>query len=218
MRKYIHTLSYVTILCMIGLLLHTNYNIHPKTLTLLNNQTTTAYKNYIKINYPILKTKKMFHRTYKLYAKTEHGAGIYVNEKDNRATPYVIQALNEAGISNSMTDFHKIITINNYLCDKFTYAEYATQEGFSYQNDWLPFTDYCLLSDHALCAGYTEAFQSMCIAVGIECYYVTGYAYLSDGSKSYHAWNRLILNKTSYYIDVCWNDSSNNAYFLSETL
>lgn len=165
---------------------------------------------------PVDIEKELFGRQYTLVEKTSGGAGIYTNGENDRARDYVINALNEAGIDNRMNDLDKILAINDYLCEKLEYADYATEEGFSYKEDWLPFTDYCLLSDSAVCAGYAEAFQSMCIACGIECYYVTGYTYQGDDTEGvYHAWNRVVTGGRSYYIDTCWNDSSNDAYFLS---
>lgn len=161
--------------------------------------------------------KTLFGRQYVLENTTTGGAGIYVNEEDNRARDYVIKALEEAGIDSRMTDMDKIKAINNYLCDRLAYADYAATKDYI-KEDWIPFTDYCLISGQsgAVCAGYAEAFQSMCVAAGIECYYVTGYVYQNSSPEGiYHAWNRVDLNERSYYIDVCWNDSSNDAYFLS---
>ncbi len=165
---------------------------------------------------PVWDEKELFGKQYTLKCLTDGKAGIYTNPADDRARDYVIDALNEAGIDRTMTDLDKITAINDYLCQKLEYADYAAAEGFSYEEDWLPFTDYCLLSDRAVCAGYAEAFQSMCISCGIECYYVTGYTYQGDGAEGiYHAWNRVVAGGKSYYIDTCWNDSAHNAYFLS---
>lgn len=165
---------------------------------------------------PVADEKEMFGRQYTLIGKTSGGAGIYTNPEDDRTRDYVIAAIEEAKIDNTMNDMDKIKAINDYLCEKLEYANYAAEKGFSYKEDWLPFTDYCLLSDQAVCAGYAEAFQSMCIACGIECYYVTGYVYQGEDTEGvYHAWNRVVLSEREYYIDTCWNDGSNNAYFLS---
>ncbi len=167
---------------------------------------------------PVIPRKNMYGHAYSLKGVTLGGAGIYANPKNDRARNYVIAALNSAGINNAMTDYEKILAINNYLCQKLDYAHYATEENFSYKKDWLPFTDYCLLANSALCAGYADAFQSMCCALGIECWYVTGYVNRNNRKDSiYHAWNRVLLEQTKYYIDVCWNDASDNAYFLAKT-
>lgn len=166
---------------------------------------------------PVIPRKYMYGRAYSLKGVTLGGAGIYANPKNDRARNYVIAALNSAGINNAMTDYEKILAINNYLCQKLDYAHYATEENFSFKKDWLPFTDYCLLANSALCAGYADAFQSMCCALGIECWYVTGYVNRNNRKDSiYHAWNRVLLEQTKYYIDVCWNDASDNAYFLAK--
>lgn len=171
----------------------------------------------IKPVIPIESEKVMFEKTYTLLSVTDGNAGIYTNESNNRATDYVVAALNEAGIDCYMNDYDKVLAINNYLCERFTYANYATVDGYVKEN-WVPFTDYCLIEGQsgAVCAGFAEAFQSMCIACGIECYYVTGYTYQGEETEgTYHAWNRVIIGEKSYYIDTCWNDSSQNSYFLS---
>lgn len=166
----------------------------------------------------LIRTEKpIYGRRYHLRGLTSKGAGIYGNEEYNRAVGYVLSAIEEAGIDNTMTDYDKVAAINQYLCEKLSYAEYAAVEGYPYEKNWLPFTDYCLLSNTAVCAGYAEAFQSMCCTLGIECWYVTGNVYESNGELiGYHAWNRVVLEGKRYYMDACWNDSSGNAYFLSE--
>lgn len=165
---------------------------------------------------PISKNKAMYGREYVLKSFTSGGAGIYTNPENDRTRDYVVAAINETSIDNTMTDYEKVREINNYLCEKLDYADYAAQENFSYKEDWLPFTDYCLLADSAVCAGYAEAFQSMCCALGIECWYVTGYVYRNNSENGVcHAWNRVVLEEEAYYIDSCWNDSSDNAYFLA---
>ncbi len=166
---------------------------------------------------PVAGERILFGRTYTLKGLTEGGAGIYTAPEDDRARDYVIQALDEAGIDDTMTDLDKIQAVNDYLCKKLSYADYAAAEGFSYKEDWAPFTDYCLLSDQAVCAGYAEAFQSMLIFCGIECWYVTGYIYQDGDTEGvYHAWNRVVVDGKDLYIDTCWNDSSHDAYYLSE--
>ena len=183
--------------------------------TLINTHTVNATKDAAPI-FPAA-SRTIYGREYDLKGFTLGGAGVYGNPQNDRSMDYVVDAINEAGIHNAMTDYEKIQKINDYLCEKLDYASYAAKENFSYKEDWLPFTDYCLLGDAAVCAGYAEAFQSMCCALGIECWYVTGYVYQKDNADGiYHAWNRVALDGRSYYIDVCWNDGSDNAYFLSE--
>lgn len=187
-----------------------------KTVSANQTEETTDVVEHTLPILPVDDTRSMFGRQYTLKGHTAGGAGIYTNEEDDRTREYVVEALNEAGIDNRMNDMDKIKAINDYLCEKLEYADFAAEEGFSYKEDWVPFTDYCLLSDAAVCAGYAEAFQSMCIASGIECYYITGYVYQDSAPEGiYHAWNRVVVGERSYYIDACWNDGSDNAYFLS---
>lgn len=201
-------------------------------LVIIFGFTTTVYNSYgkeiekeVKLKViaeekkpflPVDEEKEMFGRKYMLVGKTAGGAGIYADRLNDRTRDHVTEALDEAGIDNTMNDLDKVKAINDYLCDKLSYADYAAEEGFSYKEYWVPFTDYCLLTGQAVCAGYADAFQSMAITCGIECFYVTGHFYQKEEDKRiYHAWNRIVINGEGYYIDVCGNDKTDNAYFLS---
>lgn len=169
------------------------------------------------VSFSVCTEKIMYERPYMLNGYTSGGAGIYVNPMDVRATDRILDAINEIGIANTMTDYDKVAAVNEYLCKRLDYADYAADADYPYERDWLPFTDYCLLSRWAVCAGYAEAFQSLCCTLGIECWYVTGYVFQNGSDDGvYHAWNSVMLEGRKYYIDVCWNDGSQNAYFLSE--
>ena len=161
--------------------------------------------------------KVLYGRVYERVGETVSGAGIYSNPENNRAKHYVLAAIEDAGLHDGMSDFEKACAVNAYLVDELSYADYATVEGYPYKEDYVPFTDYCLLSDHAVCAGYAEAFQSRCCALGIECWYVTGYV-SKRGEICYHAWNCVVIGGMRYYMDPCLNDGSDNAFCMSETL
>lgn len=49
-------------------------------------------------------------RKFTLKGLTAGGAGIYTNPENDRARDYVIAALDEAGIDNTMTDYEFLIS------------------------------------------------------------------------------------------------------------
>lgn len=64
-----------------------------------------------------------------------------------------------------------------------------------------------------VCEAYTEAFQLILNALGIDNVHVTGYA-LTDFGKEPHAWNLVKLDDGDYYyIDVTWDDQGENGAF-----
>ena len=67
----------------------------------------------IKPVIPVESEKVMYGRTYTLLTLTDGNAGIYTDESNDRATDYVVAALNEAGIDCYMNDYDKVLAINN---------------------------------------------------------------------------------------------------------
>lgn len=111
----------------------------------------------------------------------------------------------DAGIYNGMSQKDAVIKINNWICNNMTYE---INNGGSY----IGFT-----TGKGQCKTYSLMFQAMCGACGIGCDYVIGQAYTS-GTWESHAWNRVYLGGTGYYVDSTWNDSLGNMYLLSNTL
>ncbi len=86
---------------------------------------------------------------------------------------------------------------------KAIYAELADRMVYDYgYNYWGP---YGLVTNNAgVCADFAMLFSMMLREMGIECYYVSGYA---GGGR--HAWNTFTLKDQNgedhfYTVDVCW--------------
>ena len=58
---------------------------------------------------PVDAERTMFGRQYTLKGLTAGGAGIYTGDENDRTRDYVVKALDEAGIDNTMTDTDKEI-------------------------------------------------------------------------------------------------------------
>ncbi|MBP5224837.1 MAG: hypothetical protein J6Z38_04570 [Lachnospiraceae bacterium] len=85
------------------------------------------------------------------------------------------------------------------VCAACTYDKTkATRDG--------PFFAYdALVKGTAVCSGYTEAFELLCHAAGVNCESVTG---KTVGSDEQHIWNRVATDRGDRYIDVTWTDSA----------
>ena len=102
-------------------------------------------------------------------------------------------------------------TINNWLCQNVTYtAEENIQDGYYY-----PYNSIVapILKGEAICSGYAKTFVYLMNKAGYEAAYCTGYT--SDGT--YHAWNAIVCDDKTVYIDPTYNASVNPMmYFCKE--
>lgn len=107
-------------------------------------------------------------------------------------------------ITPDMDDFAKVCAVNQYLCDHMTYDTnyYTTRDA--------------LILGRGRCQGYANAFKNLMNTLGIPTDYVRGY--VAGETDATHAWNRVLIGGTYYYVDVTWNDSTgvNNYLLLCE--
>ena len=112
----------------------------------------------------------------------------------------------DMGINEYTTQKDAVTKINNWMINYLTYELSANN----------PYQAY--LNKKANCDGYARLFERFCKVIGVECIWESGEV-KTNGTYGAHAWNKVKLDGTWYYIDVCWNDSSNpNRYLLSTTL
>ena len=90
--------------------------------------------------------------------------------------------------------------INDYICAN---TEYITETKFAN-------TSYgCLVEGKALCEGYSRAFKLLCNEAGIECDLISG---ISQGEG--HMWNSVNIDGIHNFVDVTWNDTSEDLNYL----
>jgi len=120
--------------------------------------------------------------------------------------------------TNGKNDAEKVSDINRYLIDKVTYDPNYGKRDASNKRLESPYSHdaYGALvnPNHAVCDGYSKAFLLLCQKEGIDCVVALGTS-ISDGGR--HAWNYVKVDDKWYAIDVTWNDTSNNEYFLLGT-
>ena len=112
----------------------------------------------------------------------------------------------KAGLKNGMTEKEAVKRINNWIIDHMTYK---INNGNA---------DVGFKTGKGQCHTYAQMFDEMCAVVNIPCTYESGYA---DGAGGWgrHAWNKVKIGNSWYYIDTTWNDSPpRNRYYLSKTL
>lgn len=121
-------------------------------------------------------------------------------------------------ITPGMTDQDKVRAIHDYLILHADYYEgdLGTRPG------WSSAAEGVLMRGSGVCNSYALAFYAMCTAESVECHIVRGWATSTMG-KGDHAWNRVKLGDTWYYIDCTWDDPTggemeNYEYYLSTAL
>ncbi len=100
-----------------------------------------------------------------------------------------------SGIESTWTDFQKALYLHDYLV---THCEYdLTLSNYSAYD--------ALVTESAVCQGYSLAYGYLCTQLGIPNQLVT-----SEGID--HAWNLITLGDEQFYIDCTWDDPSNQWY------
>ncbi len=94
------------------------------------------------------------------------------------------------------TDLEKEKQAHDIICDM---VDYDYDEGNVMENQTIYST---FLTGKTVCAGYAQAFELLCNAVGVESVAVTSRA---------HQWNLVRLEDTWYYADPTWDDEANGA-------
>lgn len=128
-------------------------------------------------------------------------------DTDGSWPDWLIAAYDATGITNDMSDYDKVVAINNYIC---RVVDYAYENGVDMEET---VGAKCLVSGKAICGGYSNAFCFLCTVAGIANNSVHGGA--GGGT---HSWNYVLIGDTKYWVDVTWNDVTNNAYLMSTTL
>lgn len=140
--------------------------------------------------------------------QTPGGLTIWYLQSDNGTWPdYMISAYDACGITNDMSDYDKAVAINNYICRTVEYAGIGSDERALYSA--------CLSYGKAECGGYAHAFDCLCTMAGVYSNQVSGTSYGGASGVAAHVWNYVLIGDTKYWVDVCWNDGTNNSYLMA---
>lgn len=124
-------------------------------------------------------------------------------------------------ISDSMTDYEKVLSIFDWICANTVYDYYSLEEG-SYSSESVTivpayYLEGVFLTGYAVCDGFSKAFSLMCNMEGIDAIRIVGTAY-SGGISGGHAWNKVLLDKDPndgidpqyYLVDLTWTTMISN--------
>ena len=148
------------------------------------------------------RNKKALWNHYKNYGFNE-GRNAYGTSDSVEAKRKVFD-IAESITNDNMTEREKIKAVHDWIINHTSY------DRVNYENNTIPEESYditgVMLKGVAVCSGYARTFDYFMFVLGIEHEHVTGTVYFSDGRTGGHAWNRVLLDNTWYYIDCTWDD------------
>ncbi len=132
----------------------------------------------------------------------------YQNEFEKRVNEIVKETER-----NCSDDYEKAQYVHDYLVTHAAYDHKACDEIMN--NPWSYDPSYdqvfsaygCIVNGDCVCAGYAAAYKVILDRLGIPCVFVCGWGdpTLKDVG---HAWNRIVLDGESYYVDITWDDGA----------
>ena len=142
-----------------------------------SNKPTSTSKNYPKGNY-----------------KEGMINGSYVTQAEMDACAEVVLKFLSNHVKSNMSDYEKIKAANDYLCDNISYLQDIPKKTSNIYG--------AFVLGKADCWGYSSAFQYLCTAMEIECYFVIP----KNTGNDWHRWNIVKLEESYYHVDVQVND------------
>lgn len=146
--------------------------------------------------------KTALYQHYRLIGMEEGRKGYTTSEETNAKLQ--IYALADNITTGCTAEAEKIKAVHDWLVKNVSY------DYDNYVLRTIPDRSYgmegAILYGKAVCQGYAEAFSYFMDVLGIECEVVTGTANNGNGLWIGHAWNKVRLNGSWYYVDVTWDD------------
>ncbi len=126
------------------------------------------------------------------------------------------QGIVDDAVADSSDLKQQLLYINNRICAMAEYDNLAAMKGTDSVIEKIdgvyrvtPAHDATgvLLNGKGVCESYASAYQLCLEILGVENYIMTS----SDGA---HVWNRVKVDGKWYHVDVTWNDTTDNTFFL----
>lgn len=131
----------------------------------------------------------------------------YRSEEDKTAIVKMYQVV-ETEANASMNQIQKAEAIHDWLCNNTDYDYHFGETSYSYVGT--------MLYGQSVCQGYTEAYDFMMQLCGIPCEVIHGTADNGSGQgQQGHAWNKLTIDGNVCYVDVTWDDFTNNHNYVA---
>ncbi|MCR5232002.1 MAG: hypothetical protein K6B64_05075, partial [Acholeplasmatales bacterium] len=109
---------------------------------------------------------------------------------------------------NNKSDYQIVELINTNLMANLTYA-YKADNHTPEDQPWAHSIVGLYLYNKGVCECYAKNFKLYCDLLKVDSMFVVGI-----GNGGAHAWNTTKINDNWYGIDVTWNDTTGNRYFL----
>ena len=108
----------------------------------------------------------------------------------------VSEAIRSFNFASTTTDYTKIKTVYDYICDNVTYSEDTTED--------IVYTSYsAIVNGNAVCQGYSQLMYKFMVELGISCRIIPGYG--TQDTTENHGWNIVKLGNYYYNVDSTWD-------------
>ena len=182
----------------------------------------SGYGNQYSYGYGAYATDKYANLNFEMIYKDGWKAVVYLQHTDYEADATVKKLLKVAqgivddAVADSSDLKQQLLFINNRICDMAEYDTIAALKDTSaviekvdgvYKVARAHDATGVLLDGKGVCESYASAYQLCLEILGVENYIMTS----SDGA---HVWNRVKVDGKWYHVDVTWNDTTDNMFFL----
>lgn len=130
-------------------------------------------------------------------------------EQKNQVDQKVDEIISSFGFGTTTTEYEKISTIYDYICETVVYADDLTDD--------MMYTAWsALFNNEAVCQGYSQLFYKMAKEADLDVRIVPGIGTVSGEN---HGWNIVKIEDKYYNVDVTWDSTRKHAglaykYFL----
>ncbi len=178
------------------------------------NQYAYGYSAYATDKYADLAFEMIYKDGWKAAVLLQHTG--YEADATVKKLLKVAQGIVDDAVADSSDLKQQLLYINNRICAMAEYDSIAALKGTSNVIEKIdgvykvtPAHDATgvLLNGKGVCEAYASAYQLCLEILGVENYIMTS----SDGA---HVWNRVKLDGKWYHVDVTWNDTTDNTFFL----
>ncbi|MCR5485157.1 MAG: transglutaminase domain-containing protein, partial [Clostridiales bacterium] len=129
-----------------------------------------------------------------------------------------VQSIFSVILKDSMSTYEKVVACYNYMIDTSEYGHmtmFVNPSDFSrYVNEedakTVLFAKSILSNGKGVCDDYAALFLVLTRAIGLDCYYTTGYTTNTKGEKKAHSWNTITVNGKDYIFDVQVEDNQSD--------
>jgi hypothetical protein len=167
----------------------------------------TQASNTIK-QYNALSTNTAKYRNNKMEAKVR-GVSKELMEQVFKDPETALSGVVNALVNGVSDQFLKAKILHDWICDNIAYDADMYFSGRIAAQDYVS----VLKKKKAVCSGYTNLMNQMCVLAGIESIGINGYSkgfgYTGKiGNTTDHAWNALHIGNKWYLVDVTWDAGS----------